>query len=55
MLDPQRKKSVLFALAEKYLPEYMENAEKDISASLDRTAVFEVSLDKMTGKAKKPK
>ncbi len=55
VLDPQRKKSVLFALAEKYLPEYMENAEKDISASLDRTAVFEVSLDKITGKAKKPK
>lgn len=50
--DSARKKAVLFALAEKYLPEYMHNAEKDITASLARTAVYEVSLDKITGKAK---
>lgn len=50
-----RKKAVLFALAEKYLPQHMDKAEKDISASLARTAVYEVTVEKITGKAKKPK
>lgn len=53
--DTARKKAVLFALAEKYLPEHMHNAEKDITASLARTAVYEISLDKITGKAKQAK
>lgn len=53
--DKARKKTVLFALAEKYLPDYMHHAEHDISASLDRTAVYEISLDKVTGKAKRAK
>lgn len=50
--DSAKKKAVLFALAEKYLPGHMHNAEKDITASLERTAVYEISLDKITGKAK---
>lgn len=50
-----RKKAVLFALAEKYLPQHMDKAEKDISASLARTAVYEITAEKITGKAKKPK
>lgn len=53
--DSARKKTVLFALAEKYLPNAMEHAEHDITASLDRTAVFEISPDKITGKAKRAK
>lgn len=53
--DSMRKKTVLFALAEKYLPAYMEHAEKNITASLARTAVYEISLDKVTGKAKRAK
>lgn len=52
--DSARKKTVLFALAEKYLPDFMEHAEHDITASLERTAVYEISLDKVTGKAKRP-
>lgn len=53
VIGSARKKAVLFALAEKYLPEHMHNAEKDITASLERTKVYEISLDKITGKAKK--
>ncbi len=53
--DSARKKAVLFALAEKYLPEYMHHAEHDITASLEWTAVYEISLDKVTGKAKRAK
>lgn len=53
--DNARKKAVLFALAEKYLPNYMQHAEHDISASLERTSVYEISLDKVTGKAKRAK
>lgn len=53
--DSIRKKNVLFALAEKYLPNAMEHAEHDITTSLDRTAVYEISLDKVTGKAKRAK
>lgn len=51
--DSAKKKTVLFALAEKYLPEYMHHAEQDINASLERTAVYEISLDIVTGKAKR--
>lgn len=51
--DSARKKTVLFALAEKYLPNFMDNAEHNIAASLERTAVYEISLDKVTGKAKR--
>lgn len=53
--DSARKKTVLSALAEKYLPDFMERAEHDITASLERTAVYEISLDKVTGKAKQAK
>ncbi len=49
------KKAVLFALAEKYLPEHMDKAEKDISASLSRTAVYEILPEKICGKAKRAK
>lgn len=51
--DSARKKTVLFALAEKYLPDFMVHAEHDINASLERTAVYEISLDNVTGKAKR--
>lgn len=53
--DSARKKTVLFALAEKYLPNFMDHAEHDITASLERTAVYEISPDKITGKAKRAK
>lgn len=53
--DSMRKKTVLFALAQKYLPDFMSHAENNITASLDRTAVYEISLDKITGKAKRAK
>lgn len=53
--DEVYKKSVLFALAEKYLPEHMDKAEHDISASLARTAVYEISIDGISGKAKRAK
>lgn len=52
--DAQEKYGALWALAEKYLPEHMDKAEKDIAASLERTAVYRITIEKMTGKAKRP-
>ncbi len=53
--DAQERYRSLWALAEKYLPEHMDKADKDIRASFERTAVYRISLDLVTGKAKKRK
>lgn len=51
--NPTDKTQILTALANKYLPEHMDKAAKDIAVSLDRTAVCAVHIEKMTGKAKR--
>lgn len=53
--DDSIKTAALMELARKYLPEYMDRAPADIAASLSRTAVYAVSIDKISGKAKKKK
>ena len=53
ILDTTEKTQVLTALADKYLPEHMDKAEKDIATSLSRTAVYAMHIEKITGKAKR--
>lgn len=53
--DLDVKKDVLLKLAEKYLPEYMDMADKAIEGSMSRTAVYAVTINHITGKAKKKK
>ncbi len=51
--DDGEKKKALLALAEKYLPEHMDKAEEYIAKSWNRTAVYAVSIDSVSGKAKR--
>lgn len=53
VVDEQEKYDMLYALAEKYLPDHMDKAEKDISASIKITSVYAITIEKMTGKAKR--
>jgi len=53
--DEGEKNSALLALAQKYLPEHMDKAEKDIERSWKRTLVYAVSIDYISGKAKRKK
>ena len=51
---PEEKRRILFALAEKYLPDHVaEHADHDIARSLGVTAVYGLSIDRLTGKAKR--
>ena len=53
--DLEVKRQVLFKIAEKYLPEYMNMADKAIEGSMPRTAVYAITMDHITGKAKRKK
>ena len=53
--DPDEKFRVLYALAGKYLPEHLDKAEGDIGKSFKRTAVYRLTPQSVTGKAKRPK
>lgn len=51
--DPTEKKHCLLALATKYLPDFLEHAEHDIARSLQRTAIYGMKIEHITGKAKR--
>lgn len=51
--EPDKKYEILFALAAKYLPEHMEPADLTIKKMLRRTAVYEMKIRRLSGKAKK--
>ncbi len=51
--DEKEKYDLLQALAEKYLPEYMDRAGESINKSLARTAVYGLSMEVVTAKAKR--
>ncbi len=51
--DADEKYRALYALAARYLPDHLDRAEKDIRASLSRTAVYCLPIEAMTGKAKR--
>ena len=53
--EAERKTSLLMQLAEKYLPDYMDKAPADIAKSLERTAVYGITIEELTGKAKCPR
>lgn len=53
--EADEKASVLTALAKKYLPRHMDKAPGDIAKSLGRTAVYKITIEHMTGKAKRNK
>jgi cytidylate kinase len=50
--DEEEKYRALFRLAEKYLPDHMDKADGDIRHSFSRTAVFRISLERVTAKGK---
>ena len=53
--DEGDKRGSLMALAEKYLPEQMDKAEGDITRSYSRTAVYKITIERISGKAKRPR
>lgn len=53
LVDPKEKYAVLYDLAEKYLPEYMDKADSEINKSLARTAVYGLAMEVVTAKAKR--
>jgi nitroimidazol reductase NimA-like FMN-containing flavoprotein (pyridoxamine 5'-phosphate oxidase superfamily) len=53
--DDAEKRDSLMLLAEKYLPGHMEKSEGYITKSWNRTAVYAIDIEQMTGKAKKRK
>ena len=53
--EAREKTDSLMALALKYLPDDMDKAEGDINRFFARTAVYRISLDQVTGKAKRKK
>jgi len=57
VLDRSEQETALRLLCRKLLPQHMDSETFDqaISHSLDRTAVWRISMDEISGKAKKPK
>ena len=53
--DEKEKRDALIALCKKYLPQDMDKADDALQKSWDRTAVYAISIDHITGKAKRQK
>jgi len=53
LTDPDEKKAVLFALAEKYSAAYPAERDAEIKAFLDHVLIFGLDIEKMTGKEAK--
>lgn len=53
--DEAEKRAMLLELARKYLPDDMDKADEAITRSWNRTALYAVSMDRVTGKAKRKK
>lgn len=51
LAEGEEKEAGLEALIDKYSPEYKEKGMKYIQAAKDQTAVYRISIDKITGKA----
>lgn len=50
--EDELKIKILMLLCEKYLPEHMDKAQMDISKSLKATAIYKISIEHLSGKAK---
>lgn len=53
--DMNLKTQVLLNLCKKYLPDYLDFADKAISQSISRTKILGLEVETITGKAKRPK
>ena len=51
--DDREKIHALRLICQKYAPENLSNFDEAISRSLDRTAVWAITIDNITGKSKK--
>lgn len=51
--DRTEKTEALTALAQKYLPQHMDKAPGDIAASFEKTDVWAVAIEEVSGKAKR--
>ncbi len=51
--DKEEKIKALRLICEKYTPANLNNFESAINRSLDRTAIWRISIDSLTGKRKK--
>ena len=51
----QERRRSLRLLAEKYLPEYIDKFEENMQHSEKRTAVYKITVEQVTGKAKRAK
>lgn len=50
--DTEEKRDALFALCRKYAPDHLDRFEAAMAKSLAVTAVWKVTMDEVTGKAK---
>ena len=55
VVDAEEKNEILLALAQKYLPAYIDKAQHDIDRSFKQTAVYGLKMEKIAGKAKRAK
>ena len=53
--EPRERNDALLALCEKYLPQHMDKAPGEIAHSGAVTAVYKMTLDHVTGKARRPR
>lgn len=53
--DREERIKAMTALAQKYLPTFMNECESEIEKNWTRTLIYAVSLDRVTGKAKRRK
>jgi nitroimidazol reductase NimA-like FMN-containing flavoprotein (pyridoxamine 5'-phosphate oxidase superfamily) len=51
--DEKEKYSFLYALSEKYFPQAMDKADKYIKTSINKTTVIKMSIEHITGKARR--
>lgn len=50
VVDAEEKRVALMKLAEKYSPGYLREAHDEIAGDWDRTAVYAVDIERLTGK-----
>ena len=55
VVDPDERYAALYALAKKYLPEHLGDADASIAHSGNATVVYVIRPKKLTGKAKRKK
>ncbi len=52
-VDGEEKKTALMALVEKYSSQFMDVGRKAMAASIDKTDIYKITVDHISGKANK--